>query len=368
MGSRLFEDINEYNVISHKLSPRERVPLLERIITLADNSNREDIAFQARLTLNREANSAGLKHKVLVSLAWCLSYMDRTTPGDPDQDVLWHYKWVVSDLGQHPDISRQRIEEAIADIARRYKATGYGMRAVHKLRAELAIDMGRLDDAKRETEIWRSLKRDGMSDCRACELDEQVELAGVSKDYDRAVKLAAPILKGRLSCAEVPTLTHAILLLPLLRLRRIDDAQALHKRRIAKLIREKNLTLAASRHLQYLALTGQHDRARRVIEAYTPVVDEPGKMLDKLHFLLAFRLYLRRAKKEGMTTLDTQLPKQFTRKTTSKAHPIEPLLRSTLASARHLAKRFDERNNNDYYAQIISSNEALSDEFISIDD
>src|SRR5262249_53594662 len=123
-----------------------------------------------------------------------------------------------------PQITRVQIEEMFADMERRYRAFGASMQTISFKKRAVAYKMGDLAAAAAANRSMAGVPRDDLSDCLACEVDARVEYHFINQEYEQGVTAAGPILRGRLSCSEVPQVTYAQLLGPLLRLNR--DAEA----------------------------------------------------------------------------------------------------------------------------------------------
>src|SRR5438132_297337 len=134
--------------------------------------------------------------------------------------VLWQYKWVVDHLPDFPQITRAQIEEMFADMRKRYRAYGASMQVVELKRRAVAMAMGDHDAAVDADEAMRQHRRDDLSDCKACEMDADCDYYYFLGADEVGVEKAGPLLRGRYSCSEVPQLTYAAILLPLLRLGR----------------------------------------------------------------------------------------------------------------------------------------------------
>ena len=69
------------------------------------------------------------------------------------------------------------------------------------------------------------------NDCVACDRNAQVRyMAFLGKDQ-KALEAAAPLLQGRMTCSQVPQATYGKVLLPLLRLGRVEVAATYLQRR-----------------------------------------------------------------------------------------------------------------------------------------
>src|SRR5205085_9358405 len=99
---------------------------------------------------------------------------------------------------------------------------------VHETRCTHARAAGRLDEARKWYGAWSAAERDSMSDCLACDQNVQVEYLVELGEDENALQRAEPILSGRMRCAEIPQVTLGTVLLPLVRLGRIEEAARHH--------------------------------------------------------------------------------------------------------------------------------------------
>ena len=212
---------------SFQASGRERIALLEEIIKLAGSSNDLETGYGARRELIREANEGGYPEKALVAFSWCLSQMDKDNDLDDWYNVIWEYKVIQEWVPVFARVSREQITSMHEDMAKRLQFIGESERTAHYYRAWNFMRMGDYERAHEYQTTYMKMKRDSMSDCKACEQDRQVELLSRMHRDEEALKLAKPILSGKSSCGEVPEFTNAHICKSFLRLDRVVDAQKL---------------------------------------------------------------------------------------------------------------------------------------------
>lgn len=208
-----------------------KVALLEEAVREADTSTDLEAGFYARLELITAATFSGAKEKAMVAFSWCLGQVDANPEVFDEEDLMWQYKWVVEELVAYPQISRQQIGDMLEDMQRRYTRLGISLRPVHYLRWTNGMRMGDLDLAMAEAEKWYAAPRDHFADCTACERNKHAELAIRLGKNEEALELARAILAGKLKCESIPHSTYALVLKPLMRLGRIDEARHYHEKR-----------------------------------------------------------------------------------------------------------------------------------------
>jgi hypothetical protein len=336
-----------------------QIALLEEAARLADTHGFDEQGFEIREELIHSCTFSGYPEKSLVAFSWCLARCDRDPELHGVEDILWKYKWVAGSLSGFPQISREQIDSMIADMKRRYQEAGAGLRPVYRLQCDLALDMGDFEAAREHQRRWESARRDWLTDCAACELDATVHYHLLMGESERAVEEAGPILAGRLRCNEVPHHTLARLLVPLLKLGRLEEAAECHQRGYRLIAGRREFVAYVANHLMYLALTDEYSRAVALFERHLPLATAMNHLSRRFVFYLAAAVLLGRLVENGKTRLPLRLPPQF-RADDQGNHDIAALLEWANGELDELAAKFDRRNGNDYHRrQIIGHRELM---------
>jgi hypothetical protein len=347
------------------LSPsRTQVELHEEAVRIADLSGELDLSFRARQALVESATHSGYPEKAMLAFSWLLAQHDRHPERFDEGKLLWYYKWVAADLAFFPQISRAQIEEAFADMERRYRAAGLSLRPVHKLRWVTAIRMGDPDLAHEEHARWELAPADRGTDCAACEQDDTVMFHVFSEDLEAALCAAAPIVEGRMSCASVPEVTLATLLLPLLRLGRPAEALRHHRRGYPLVADNRTFCSAVSEHLQALVLTDNLTAAARLVDRHLAWAIEVQDLNDRFRIYLACRLLTDRLAQRGDSAPAFRAPRTCPVAADGLTEPatLGAWLDGELTN---LAARFDQRNGTTRYADELAANQELLTEVLT---
>jgi hypothetical protein len=338
-----------------------KVGLLEEAVRLADLLADVSLGFDARVKLIEAANFSGAPEKSLVAFSWCLAKIDREPGRFPEYDTLWSYKWVINSLADFPQIPRPRIMAALADFTQRIERAGYGMRPVYKVQTRLAGKMGDLDEYRAAHDRWADSPRGGLSDCMACDRDEEVEyLIDMGRD-EEALAEAGPILDGSERCHEVPHATLGLVLLPLLRLGRVAEAVPLHLRGYRMINRNREFLYTVNEHLKFLALTDNLDKGLKLFEAHLSWTLDTFELSDRFRFSLASGFLFQRLGTSGKDSVRLRLPESFPGYQASGRYVVADLTSWLESDAAGLARRFDERNGNDWYASKIEASRGWHD-------
>ena len=337
-----------------------KIALLEEAVRLADTHGNTEASFNIRLTLMEASTFAGRPDLLLVAFSWCLAQHDRDPDLFGDEDLLWKYKWVVNHLPDFPQISRKQIDDMLADMETRFEEAGSTLHAVFQQKRDVLMSMGDFESAAEANEQLAQTDRDWLSDCKACIADTEVEHRVLYGEDEEALARASLILRGRLSCAEVPQRTYAQVLLPLLRLGRVDEAMSFHLKGYRQIAGNPGGFLNhIALHMNFLALTGNLAKAVKLLEKHLPAALENPSLGKRFDFYLSCRQVLDLLLGEDKKAVKLRLPSAFPLYESGGNYLIGNLLGWFANQTQDLAKRFDKRNGNTFFSQKIADLEKL---------
>jgi hypothetical protein len=344
-----------------------RFSQFKEVIRRADLEQDIEVGVEARLELLDELDAHPAE--VLALLTWCLAQCDRDPERFPEKDLLWRYKRIVLGIENLPQIPMHQIQGLIEDIGRRYSRNGLSLRPIFRIKLFLAMATGRREEAESAHWNWVSAPRDEFADCSACERDTEVQYRVFREQDKRALRMAGPILDGRLECKNVPRQTLSELLLPLVRLGQLVGATWCHRQGYRLIENRKSYVGDAAKHLVFLALTGKLAKARKVFQHYIPfpLNAEVADHAHRFEFTLASRFFIERLRAKGQRTAKFDLPKEFPPYQESGTYDLVALEEWFEADARRLAALFDARNGTNRFTHLIENNHALKDLVVNSD-
>ena len=326
-----------------------KVALLEESVQLADSVNDVDLAFQLRQDLMYAANFSGRPDVLLTTFSQCLALYD-SDPRRFDRDqLLWKYKWVIVKAEDFPEISRPQMEALAADLERRFREAGATLYAVHEIWRAIQMHYGERQAARVAHRAVRRSRRDFLSDCAACVASSDCVYFTFQRQWALAVKAAQPVLQGRLTCREQPHRILSNVLLPLFHLRRFDEAKAFQRRGYRAVSTPKHYVNIHASHLQFLALVGELNQARRLLERHLPGALDTVSPDDRFQFLLAAMLWTELALNRGPRDQKLRLPETVGVPVARGSVDLSALQAWFMAQAREIARRYDARNGTGYY-------------------
>jgi tetratricopeptide (TPR) repeat protein len=340
----------------------ERLELVERAVALADSLNDLELSCHARNELIEVSEYGGYPEKAMVAYAWLLATFDKhgeESTGLDEYDILWKYKWIINDLWGFPAISHKQIEGMFADFEERLRKGGYGLRTLYYFKLKYAWH--RRDEKEMATlyKKWQSSKRDSLSDCTACEADFHVSYLAECGDYEKALEVAKPILKGRESCAEVPHNTYASVLKPLLRLGRYEEAVEYHQKGYKMVKDNHDFLMSVADHLEFLAYSHNLGSALSLFERHLPWALETLDLERQDYFYTATLPLWERLKERGDAFVKVRVPKGFAVQGSEEGLELAKLEQYIKKELISLAKQFDSRNKTSSFSQRLEADSEL---------
>lgn len=339
-----------------------KVRALEEAVRLADTHGDVGLGYDLRDTLIDAATFGGSPDKALVAFAWCRGQQKKDPQRFDPEPMLWKQKWVVGRLDEFPHISRKQIADALDDVEQSFAKVDAGKRAALKLRYQAARDMGDDAEADRLWDAWLEAPRDHLTDCRVCELDDELDHHVDKGEWAQALRKARPILEGRQACAEIPHLTLGTLLYPLFKLERLEDARACHVRGYTLVAKNREFLSTVSEHLEFLVLTDNLSRGLTLLEKHLGWALEHPSHRDRFSFYTAAAFLLERVGAAGRNEVSLRLPRAFPQYAADGGYATRGLSDWFHTQARDTAARFDARNGTDRFAKLLARNQQLAKE------
>jgi len=336
-----------------------KVMALEEAARLADTHGDLDLAYEVRESLVDAATFGGFPDKALVSFAWCRAHSKKNPDRFDESTLLWKQKWVVGRLDDFPHVTLKQIQDALDDIEQTYAKADAGKRSVMKLRYQAARDMGAQAQAEQYWAQWVEAPRDHLTDCQACDRDDEIDYFIDRGEYGPAVEKARPILEGRLRCAEIPHLTYGSVLYPLLKLGRLEEARDCHLHGYPMISRNRDFLPTVGEHIEFLALTNNLARGLTLFEKHLVWGLTHASYRDRFTFHAAASFLLSRLVAEGRETVSLRLPREFPLHQPQGTYETKALHGWLEDQAKELGGRFDARNGTDRFQKLLERTHGL---------
>ncbi|MGW6005119.1 hypothetical protein ACWFNS_02550 [Oerskovia enterophila] len=200
--------------------------------------------------------------------------------------LFWSFKWMVGNLMDFPAVPAAQIDRTLDDMERRYAVAGNGMNAVTMSRFQWERSRGTQDVAA-AYEAWVATPRDDFSQCEACEPGDRAAYLFDAGRTDEGVRLLETVLAGSPECATEPGDMLSHLQLAYLEQGRADEAATTHRRGLRHLDNGVAMTGPQGRHIEFLARTGNAERALGRLEEQQDSLVSADSPRDRWSFLLS---------------------------------------------------------------------------------
>lgn len=324
-----------------------RTAVVEEILGQAEALGPSKLAFDVRMELISCYENGAQPDRAFVPFAWCLAAFDRGELEFTDWDaelLRWYYKWMIGAMRRFPTISLDQVHAALDDMERRYRTGGHSMHAVHMLRCLIHSHLGDREAAEAEFGLWVSSPRDENSDCAGCEPTKQLSHHVWMGRDEEGLALAQPIVAGELGCREQPQSMLAEMMLPLVRVGRLEEAREAHLKAYRRHRGNRDSMADIADHIEFCALTGNEARGLEILTRHLDWVDRPREPYSDMAFAAAGALLLRRLEELGHGDIDVR-PDVSVRQLHTKL----------VERARTIAAKFDVRNGSTYQSTIFES-------------
>ena len=259
-------------------------------------------------------------------------------------ELLWKYKWVIDHLRHFPGISREQIFSSLEDFRNRCLKAGFNERAALFLRWQMDLHMGEMEAAQEHFAGWKVTKRDGMADCHACEVNAVARFHAEIGKHEQAIKDAHRIFEGRLSCAEIPHLTHAALLRSFWLIGQRDAAQEHHLKGYRLVRGNRDFIHEQALHLTHLLRSNQLEEAAALLRKHLPWALETKSLDLRFYFLVPAHGCVTRLLDSGIRSLRCRVPDDVFPDAKKATIPLPQFAAWLDQSIPDLANRFDQRN------------------------
>ncbi|CAM4368528.1 tetratricopeptide (TPR) repeat protein [Paenibacillus endophyticus] len=324
-----------------------KLEVLEAAARYADAEGNIEQGYEARSEIVQTAIFHGYPLKALIAFSWQLGQYDRNPESFASFNLMWSYKWIVGQISHFPEIPLHKIEELVEDLGKRYKEHGYDDRTYLYYRFRTAMDLGHMEKAQDYMEQFQKADRDHMSDCEACEQNQIVQLYSLLGEHEKALEAAKPILSGDMSCAEVPHITLAYLLLPMLHQQSEQEARKAHVRGYRLIKGKRDFIETIGRHIAFLSSTDLK-KGIDLFEHHLAMAYDHEDPFHKMVFHLYSAQLLQKLAASG-SKYRPRLPVSFigTEEDTSLERLADHFAQLALSSA----QQYDTRNGNSYYME-----------------
>lgn len=191
-------------------SSSDKINLLKEAINIADTHQDINWGFDLRLDLIGEERNTSKCIESFPAFSWILDTHDNNPELFNEEDFMWEYKWMVGSSFTNANLTLDQINTIQEDFKTRLQRNGFSIRPYYSRYANWAMTINDLETASKYLDLREKEEHDDMSDCKACELDDLIELRLRSGNLDEALTIGKELYSGKLTCAHMPFNTYCL--------------------------------------------------------------------------------------------------------------------------------------------------------------
>lgn len=330
-----------------------KVELLEQAAHLADSMNEVLLGFKVRKLLMGAALKGGRPEQMTAAFTWCVAQSDRDPDTIPPDQILWQYRWVISELPHFAEVPRKQIDDTIQDMIHRYRAAGSTLRPVHLLRMVTSVRLGDVAMGTAAHQDWVRAGRDELSDSPRQEQNLLANFLAFAGRRDELFAVSKSVLDGRVDEPGFFGEDSSELLIPLLELGRVADAIRVQRSGYRYLARKEGYLHHLSFHVEFFARIDNWTGAGKVFEDHAAMALATRQYCDRFRYLRAGLILSERLQQAGETSFKFKLPTDLPIQPRGRAYDLRELSDWIRKDISGYAQRFDARNGTAYYMQLL---------------
>jgi hypothetical protein len=332
-----------------------KVSVLEQAIRLADSYKLVQLGFEARKSLIAAGIFCGMPERSMPVFAWCLQQCDENPQQFDEVEMLWEFKWILSNLKTFANVSMQSILGLELDFERRLSKNGYSLRPLHELRMERLYWPDQQAEKDEAYRLWNNAPRDSMANCFVCEENSKVEYLLECRKFKEGIKHGLFIIEEGWRCYDMPHRLLGSLLLPLVRLRRFKEAEKLQERGYRLIRNNRCFLFSVGQHLRYFAHTGQLTKGFNLLKRHLDWAWESYCDHHRWYFFSGAALFLDRCEDKSRKISLPDTHPLYDPSDTYRCSQLSAWFRS---ESKRLAELFDHRNGVDHHRRTMEEEQS----------
>lgn len=349
MGDMKMFDKNEYDQLAHG---EERYKYLKKLIAEEDAAHNYSEAFDLRYKYISESVMHDDLFKGIIMFPEFMAYYDAHSDVCDQHSLMWAFKWILEDVVDFYQVSREKIEEYFEEFRRRCEEYGISLRTYYMKKMNFYSYMD-IEKTRQCQKHFRSLERDSLSDCAACELNNDIRMELRYGSEKKAMEMLSDMLRRGIHCAEVPEVTFGECVRHFTQTGNIPEAEY-YADMMMPMIKgdESNFLKEISQVLLLKSLTSPNE-AYDILGRNINVFLSSKNPDMRFHFANAAASFFAAAADGGNEKLMLKLPHSFPLYNDGNEYETQKLRDYFADIAKDIADKFDERNGSSYYNDLL---------------
>lgn len=341
---------NEYDQLKHG---EERYKYLKKLIAEEDAAHNYSEAFELRYKYIGESVMHDDLFKGIIMFPEFMAYYDAHSDVCDRHSLMWAFKWILEDVVDFYQVSCEKIEEYFEEFRRRCEEYGISLRTYYMKKMNFYSYMN-IEKTKQCQKQFRMLERDELSDCAACELNNDISMELRYGSEKKAMEMLADMLRRGVSCAEVPEVTFGECVKHFTQTGNIAEAEYYTEMMMPMIKGEESTFLKEISNVLLLKALTSPNEAYDIFKRSIKVFLESKNPDMRFHFAHAAARFFDAAISDEHKKVVIKLPRSFPLYNAENEYELEKLRDYFADIAKDIADKFDERNGSDYYNALLN--------------
>lgn len=343
-------DKNFYDQLKHG---EERYKYLKKLIAEEDAAHNYSEAFDLRYKYITESVMHDDLFKGIIMFPEFMAYYDAHSDVCEQHSLMWAFKWIIDDVVEFYQVSSEKIEEYFEEFRRRCEEYGISLRTYYmkKMNFYSYINIEKMKQCQKQ---FRSLERDRLSDCAACELNNDIRMELRYGSEKKAMKMLADMLHRGISCAEVPEVTFGECVKHFTQTGNIAEAEYYAEMMMPMVKGEERTFLKEISNVLLLKALTSPNEAYDIFKRSVNIFLESKNPDMRFHFAHAAARFFDAAINNDHKKIIIKLSPSFPLYNAENEYDIEKMKNYFADIAKDIADKFDERNASSYYNDLLN--------------
>lgn len=343
-------DKNVYDQLKHG---EERYKYLKKLIAEEDAAHNYSEAFDLRYKYIGESVIHDDLFKGIIMFPEFMAYYDAHSDVCEQHSLMWAFKWILEDVVDFYQVSSEKIAEYFEEFRRRCEEYDISLRTYYmkKMNFYSYFDIEKTKECQKH---FRSLERDGLSDCAACELNNDIRMELHYGSEKKAMEMLADMLRRGVSCAEVPEVTFGECVKHFTQTGNIAEAEYYAEMMMPMIKGKENTFLKEISNVLLLKALTSPNEAYDIFKRSIKVFLESKNPDMRFHFANASARFFDAAISNEHKKIVIKLPHSFPLYNAENEYDLEEMQNYFADIAKDIADKFDERNGSSYYSDLLN--------------
>lgn len=343
-------DKNVYDQLKHG---EERYKYLKKLIAEEDVAHNYSEAFELRYKYIGESVMHDDLFKGIIMFPEFMAYYDAHSDVCDQHSLMWAFKWILEDVVDFYQVSCEKIEEYFEEFRRRCEEYGISLRTYYMKKMNFYSFMD-IEKTKQCQKHFRKLERDELSDCAACELNNDICMELRYGSEKKAMEMLTDMLRRGISCAEVPEVTFGECVKHFIQTGNISEAEYYAEMMMPMIKGEESTFLKEISNVLLLKALTSLNEAYDIFKRSINVFLESKNPDMRFHFANAAARFFDAAISDDHKKVVIKLPHSFPLYNSENEYELEKMRDYFADIAKNIADKFDERNGSDYYNDLLN--------------